>query len=155
MKYNYHTHTSRCNHAIGSDEQYILSAIKANYNGIGITDHVMLPFIKSSYVRASYEQKDEYINSIRILQKKYEGQIEIYLGFECEWDNHYQKYYRQLLDNKEVDYLIFGNHFVAHKKGSIYTPKDIWGTEEFVYAYIKRAKEAMESKLFKVFIYIR
>ena len=25
-----------------------------------------------------------------------------YVGFECEWDNHYAKYYKKLLDNKEV-----------------------------------------------------
>lgn len=149
MKYNYHTHTSRCNHAIGSDEQYILSAIKANYNGIGITDHVMLPFIKSSYVRASYEQKDEYINSIRKLQKKYEGQIEIYLGFECEWDNHYQKYYRQLLDNKEVDYLIFGNHTCYFKNNQEYGLK-ITSQKAYLKRYLRNALKAIRSGLFTI-----
>lgn len=28
MKTNYHTHTTRCHHATGSDEDYVLSAIK-------------------------------------------------------------------------------------------------------------------------------
>ena len=28
MKTNYHTHTARCMHATGTDEEYVLSAIK-------------------------------------------------------------------------------------------------------------------------------
>mgnify|MGYP000335070433 CR=1 FL=1 len=28
---NYHTHTTRCMHAIGSEEEYILAAISAGY----------------------------------------------------------------------------------------------------------------------------
>ena len=149
MKYNYHTHTSRCNHAVGSDEQYILSAIKNNYSGIGITDHIMLPYIKSSYVRGSYELKDDYLKSIRELQKKYENQIEIYVGFECEWDNYYQKYYKSLLDNKEVDYLIFGNHTCYFKKNQEYGLK-IRSQKAYLQRYLRNSIKAIRSGLFKI-----
>ena len=35
MKTNYHTHTTRCMHATGDDEDYVLSAIKggSGYSG--------------------------------------------------------------------------------------------------------------------------
>ena len=33
MKYNYHTHTSRCFHARGTDEEYVLAAIEAGFDG--------------------------------------------------------------------------------------------------------------------------
>ena len=33
MKTNYHTHTTRCMHATGDDEDYVLSAIKGGYRG--------------------------------------------------------------------------------------------------------------------------
>ena len=26
-KYNYHTHTKRCGHAVGEDEEYVIAAI--------------------------------------------------------------------------------------------------------------------------------
>lgn len=39
MKANYHTHTTRCQHAKGSDEDYVLSAIKAGYDELGFSDH--------------------------------------------------------------------------------------------------------------------
>ena len=31
MKVNYHTHTRRCNHAIGSEEDYSKAAIEAKF----------------------------------------------------------------------------------------------------------------------------
>ncbi len=37
--YNYHTHTSRCGHAGGSDEEYVQAAIKAGYQILGFSDH--------------------------------------------------------------------------------------------------------------------
>ena len=36
---NYHTHTYRCHHAIGKEEDYILNAIKAGYTELGFSDH--------------------------------------------------------------------------------------------------------------------
>ena len=37
MKTNYHTHTARCMHATGSDEDYVLSAIKGGYQELGFS----------------------------------------------------------------------------------------------------------------------
>ncbi len=39
MKANYHTHTMRCHHAIGSDEDYVKSAIAAGFDELGFSDH--------------------------------------------------------------------------------------------------------------------
>ena len=39
MKTNYHTHTTRCMHAVGSDEEYVLSAIKGGFQILGFSDH--------------------------------------------------------------------------------------------------------------------
>lgn len=39
MRTNYHTHTTRCLHATGSDEEFVLSAIKGGYQELGFSDH--------------------------------------------------------------------------------------------------------------------
>ena len=44
MKYNYHTHTSRCFHAKGKDEEYVLAAIEAGFDEIGFADHTAWKF---------------------------------------------------------------------------------------------------------------
>ncbi len=42
IKTNYHSHTTRCKHAVGSDEAYVLAAIEAGLDEIGFSDHAPL-----------------------------------------------------------------------------------------------------------------
>ena len=146
--YNYHTHTSRCNHAIGSDKEYIEAAIKAKYKGIGFTDHIMLPGINNSRIRGDFALKDEYISTFRTLQQQYADKIDIYLGFECEWDDKFEKYYCELLESKQVDYLIFGNHGVYFKNGEHFLKFS--SSSKYLQRYLKYALKAIRSGLFKV-----
>ena len=44
MKTNYHTHTTRCHHATGSDEEFVLSAIKGGYQELGFSDHTPVSY---------------------------------------------------------------------------------------------------------------
>ena len=39
MKTNYHTHTCRCGHAAGYEEDYVISAIENNVSILGFSDH--------------------------------------------------------------------------------------------------------------------
>ena len=41
---NYHTHTSRCKHAQGTDRDYVQQAVDSGYQVLGFTDHVAGPF---------------------------------------------------------------------------------------------------------------
>ena len=44
MYANYHTHTFRCNHARGSEREYIETAISRGLSVLGFSDHVPYPF---------------------------------------------------------------------------------------------------------------
>ena len=39
MRANYHTHTPRCRHAVGSEREYIEQAIEAGMEILGFSDH--------------------------------------------------------------------------------------------------------------------
>ena len=41
IKTNFHTHTTRCLHASGSDEEYVLKAIELGYKTLGFSDHAL------------------------------------------------------------------------------------------------------------------
>ena len=110
VKKNYHTHTSRCGHANGNDEEYVLEAIKNGYTVLGFSDHVMLPNIEQKGIRGNYELLDDYINSINILKKKYANKIDIKIGFEAEYLPEFKDYYQDLLNSGKIDYLILGQH---------------------------------------------
>ena len=88
LKNNYHTHTLRCGHAIGSDEEYIIKAIEAGYQVIGMSDHVNVPDIN---------RNEEYFESISILKEKYKDQIDVKIALEVEWYEAYIPYYKKLL----------------------------------------------------------
>ena len=39
MRTNYHTHTYRCHHASGTEEDYIIEGIEKNLKVLGFSDH--------------------------------------------------------------------------------------------------------------------
>jgi histidinol phosphatase-like PHP family hydrolase len=40
LDYCYHSHTTRCGHAYGSDEDYVEAAITNGFRVIGFSDHI-------------------------------------------------------------------------------------------------------------------
>ena len=71
MKYNYHTHTVRCHHAEGRDEDYVLKAIEAEYEEIGFSDHCAWPFENfTSPIRMRADEIEEYTESVKALREK-------------------------------------------------------------------------------------
>lgn len=109
MLVNYHTHTSRCGHASGSDEQYVLAAIEAGIQVLGFSDHIPFEGIHAPNDRMDYDQIEDYMSSILALKEKYKAQIEIKLGFELEYYPELIDYYTSI--RKRVDYLIVGQHY--------------------------------------------
>ena len=145
--YNYHTHTARCGHASGTDEEYIRYAIEAGIKELGISDHIPFKDISQKGVRMEYSQLDEYIASLKKLREKYKDQIKIYIGFEAEYYSEFKSYYEEILE--KVDYLICGQHFaIDENRNIIYTgfKKD---DKAVLLDYTNRVVEAIESGLFK------
>ena len=79
MKANYHTHTTRCQHAFGEDREYVEEAIRAGIRILGFSDHC--PWIYQndyvSNIRMMLQETDGYFASLEKLRKEYEKDIEI------------------------------------------------------------------------------
>ncbi len=108
QKFNYHTHTKRCGHAFGDDEQFVKAAISAGYTTLGFSDHVPFPGKKCPGGHMDYEELPEYLASIRKLAVKYSDKINIKVGFEIEFYDEYMEYYESL--RKVSDFLLLGQH---------------------------------------------
>ncbi len=113
MKHNFHTHTTRCKHAAGTDEQYVKAALESGFDVLGFADHAPWAF-QSDYVshcRMPAEQWADYRTSVLALKEKYAGQISVHLGLECEY---YEKYFDQLkrLRDEGCEYFILACHFL-------------------------------------------
>lgn len=87
--WDYHIHSSRCGHAIGTLEDYIQSAIKKNFKEIGLSDHFPMFFLPSSANVAQYAMNlDEfplYLDECEQLKRKYQNQLQIKIGSEVDY----------------------------------------------------------------------
>ena len=148
LDYCYHNHTERCGHARGTDEQFVLKAIKNNIKVLGFSDHIFLKNIDLPGNRGSYNQLDDYIDSINSLKKKYQDEIEIHLGFEAEYYPEYVSYYKELLESKKIEYLILGQHcFLKDGKLAFYGLQK--NKRKATLKYTKDIIKGMKTGLFK------
>ena len=72
MKANYHTHTKRCHHAIGNDEDYVLAAIAGGFDEIGFSDHTPWKYDSDfvAHMRMKLSAFHEYKQSVLALKEK-------------------------------------------------------------------------------------
>lgn len=122
MKYNYHTHTARCHHAVGIDEEFVLAAIEAGYEEIGFSDHCAWPYTDFvSGMRMTEEEIEGYVNSVKALREKYKDKIKIKLGWECEYVEEYLPWLKEIIRKYDFDYVILGHHFSPSENSGVYS----------------------------------
>ena len=150
IDYTFHSHTFRCGHAEGDIEDYVLLALKNNLKIFGVSDHVFLPGVSQPHTRGDYSYLEDYISAFKESKKRHQNEIEMYLGFECEYADIFKNYYKDLLINKGFDFLILGQHcsFDNDKRHSFYfgKPKEI--EEQYLRQYVKDLIDGMKSGLF-------
>ena len=149
MRTNYHTHTTRCLHATGSDEEFVLSAIKGGYQELGFSDHTPWKYHTDyvSDIRMTPEQLPGYVESLRWLQEKYKDQISIKIGLECEYFPEYIPWLKGIIKEYQLDYIIFGNHHFHTDEKFPYFGRNTH-TVDMLELYEESAIEGMESGLF-------
>lgn len=152
MRTNYHTHTTRCQHATGSDEEYVVSAIKGGYQELGFSDHTPWKYHTDyvSDIRMTTEELPEYIESLRSLREKYKNQISIKIGLECEFFPEYIHWLKNMIKEFQLDYIIFGNHHFHTDERFTYFGRHT-DNKDMLELYEESALEGMESGLFAYF----
>lgn len=149
---NYHTHTHRCNHAIGREEEYVKTALKAGLEVLGFADHTpyLFPGGYYSHFRMRPVQLQGYVDTVLALREKYADRIEMPLGLETEY---YPKHFSDLmafLRDYPIDYLILGQHFIENEYDAPYAGL-VTGEKEVVLRYCSQSMEAMNTGLFTYF----
>jgi len=152
MKANYHTHTFRCNHAYGTEREYIENAIKEGLQVLGFSDHVPMPFKDGYYsnYRMKPELLEDYMTTLLKLKMEYEGQIKILVGFEAEYYPQYFKDMLAMLSPYDYEYLILGQHYIGNEKGYPYSGRKT-DDKKVLEQYVDQCIEGMA---FGVFTYI-
>ena len=131
---NYHTHTFRCKHAKGKDEEYILRAIEGGLKVLGFADHAPINFVEdyNGWWRVQPEDAEEYIASLNALKEKYKDKIKIHIGFEMEYFPEYFDRMYSYVSDLGAEYIIMGEHYIdGDWKGSAHTNHPGHTVEDF------------------------
>lgn len=147
MKTNYHTHTKRCLHAGGTEEEYVRSALAAGLSVLGFTDHT--PFPDHDFgMRMPYSDLAPYFAEVDRLKKQYADAIIIRKSLEIEYLPQYAEYYQFLLNTYHPDYLLLGEHFYFNEKGDVFNIYDAESTADYL-NYAKSIDAALKTGLFQ------
>ena len=119
---NLHTHTARCKHAKGLPVDYAQAAVDRGIHVLGITDHTPFPDDRILMIRMGFAELDPYIREVRQAQEAF-PQLKVLLGLECEYFPEFDGFYRSLLEEKKMDYLIGSVHFYLYRG----KPQGFWG----------------------------
>lgn len=125
MRIDLHNHTTLCNHATGTINEYIQRAIELEVDIYGFSEHAPMYF--DPYYRLSFENMKQYEQEILTYKEKYKDNIQILLGYEVDYLKGYID--DRVVNNRDVDYLIGSVHFL-----------DKWGFDnpEFIGEYKNR-----------------
>lgn len=144
---NYHTHTYRCGHALGSDEEYVTTAIDNGFKILGFSDHIPFPSRPQKGMRQNTSDISDYISSINKLKEKFKDKIEIHVGYESEYYSEFNDYYLEL-KSKGIEYFILGQHCFFDKNNQYVFFNDVHNDINNVNKYIDEVIIAMNTNLF-------
>ena len=149
---NYHSHTVRCQHAIGTEREYVEAALAAGYRRFGFADHTPQPYEPGvvSRMRMTMAQLEGYVRTVTDLQAEFRGQIEIPLGLEVEY---FPAYFPELVRQAEqypITYFLLAQHMIDTEFSGIicgFPTKD----PEILHRYCAQAMEALDTGKFACF----
>ena len=149
MLHNYHTHTFRNHHTVGTEREYIESAIKNGFQTLGFSEHAPYRFPDGhvSYFHMFPEDLNDYIQTLLTLKAEYADRIEILIGYEAEY---YPRFFDDLLariTQYPVDYLLLGQHYIHNEIEGVYVyePTD---DPEILKVYVNQCIAGLDTGLY-------
>ena len=146
---NFHSHTTRCHHATGTEREYIEAAIKQGIKILGFSDHTP-QFFYNGYVssyRMSVDEVFEYADTVRKLADEYKNDIKIYLGFETEYFPREFDKLVKLYERVMPDYLLLGQHATNNEYDGFFSTTPTTDVRELK-RHVELVKEGLNTGLF-------
>ena len=146
---NYHTHTARCNHAMGTEREYIETAISEGFKILGFSDHTPQPYPAwfRSGIRMDMSELYDYTETLVKLRDEYRDEIKILIGYEVEYTRQYFEPLLRELEKYPLDYIIQGQHYIEDEIDGFYAGS--WTcSEERLKAYVDYTIEGMKTGRF-------
>lgn len=146
---NYHTHTPRCHHAEGTEEEYVQNALDRGLKILGFADHSPYWFPGSYYSghRMYPEELGEYSQVVLDLRDQYAEKLEIHLGLEAEYYPGLFSEFMQHVRDFPIEYLILGQHALGDEQNEPWS-SSATTDESQLRRYCNQVCTAMQTGLF-------
>lgn len=148
---DYHTHTARCGHAVGTAEEYVRAAMSKGVAALGIADHLPLLPDPDPTISMDIGELGEYVEEVLELKKAHPSFV--LLGIEADYRPHTVADVKTLLESYPFDYVIGSVHHLGawgiddERQIAEYSGRDI----DTVWAeYLELVGDAAESGLFTI-----
>jgi len=111
-----HTHTARCGHAVGRDEEYVEAAIAAGLSAIAVTDHLPFYWLRRERhdlrLAMAPEELPRYVDAVLALKERYRGRIEVLLGIEADYVAGFEEALEAELERYPFDVVLGSEHWL-------------------------------------------
>ncbi|WP_372680061.1 PHP domain-containing protein [Desulfosarcina sp.] len=108
---DYHVHTSLCNHATGTMEQYVRAAVGKELATICFLDH--LTFQAAGRANAMFSREGPmYVNAARRLAQHFRARISVRVGLEIDFSPRQVDRCIEIVDTFDLDVVGGGVHFL-------------------------------------------
>jgi len=135
---DYHMHTPRCNHAIGTVKEYAEAALLVGLKEIGMSDHSPMPDQFDEW-RMDESELGSYIDEVNEAKHCFADQLDIKLGLEADYFPGTESYVKEMLQAHPWDYVIGSVHYLGTlaKKWGFDNPDDMseWEVRDIEDAY--------------------
>lgn len=156
MLFDYHLHTSRCGHARGTMEEYVIAARSLGIGEIGFSDHIPLYWLPEAQrdpgLAMSFSQLPGYIEEVNFLQRKY-SDMTIKLGIEADYIPGHEDELKKVLDQYSFDYVLGSVHYIdgwGFDNPAYIAKYQEWDINELYERYFALLQQAAQSGLFHV-----
>lgn len=108
---DYHLHTSLCKHAMGTIEEYVVSALQKGIGEICFSDHIPLADGFDAKHRMKFKELEFYLKQVDRIKGKYTD-ISVLTGIEADYLEGYESYLDDILNRYPFDLVILSIHFI-------------------------------------------
>ena len=124
---DYHVHTSLCNHATGTMEQYVRAAAAKGLATICFLDH--LTFQEAGRANAMFPREvPMYVDAARRLAREYREQISVRVGLEIDFSPRHVGRCIEIVNTFDLDVVGSSVHFIDGE--DVVTQHSAWGRGE-------------------------
>ncbi len=146
-----HNHTTRCNHASGEMEEYVLAAKKAGITEFGFSDHSHWMLSTIAFRTAMLkEELPDYVAEVYALQKKHnqegENPFHVRLGLEMDFMPSRMAEALETISAYQWDYLIGSIHNIGFEELQSYPMYEEWATDDIYELYFYQTHEMIKAR---------